>query len=53
MQTYADPDFEVLATRSERLLDEQADDRFAVRAAYRRAMRLELEFFDAVFLPSA
>jgi len=53
VQTYADPDFEVLTARLERLLDEQADDGLAVRAAYRRAMRLELTFFDAVFLPSA
>jgi thiaminase/transcriptional activator TenA len=53
VQTYADPGFEVLTTRLERLLDEQADDGSAVRAAYRRAMRLELAFFDAAFLPSA
>ncbi len=52
MQTYADPNFEVAATRLERLLDEQADDRPAVRAAYRRAMHLELAFFDAALLPS-
>jgi thiaminase/transcriptional activator TenA len=53
VQTYADPGFEVLTTRLERLLDEKADDGSAVRAAYRRAMRLELAFFDAAFLPSA
>ncbi len=53
VQTYADPGFEVLTSRLERLLDEQADDGFAVRAAYRRAMCLELAFFDAVFRPSA
>jgi len=52
VQTYADPNFEVSATRLERLLDEQADDRPAVRAAYRRAMHLELAFFDAALLPS-
>ena len=40
------------ATGLERLLDEQADDRPAVRAAYRRAMHLELAFFDAALLPS-
>ena len=52
VQTYADPNFEVSATLLERLLDEQADDRPAVRAAYRRAMRLELAFFDAALPPS-
>ena len=52
VQTYADPSFEALASRLERLLDEHADDRPAVRAAYRRAMHLELEFFDAALLPS-
>ncbi len=52
VQTYADPNFEVSATRLERLLDEQADDRPAERAAYRRAMHLELAFFDAALLPS-
>jgi thiaminase/transcriptional activator TenA len=31
------------------LLDEQADDTPAVRTAYRRAMRLELAFFEAAF----
>jgi thiaminase/transcriptional activator TenA len=52
VQTYADPNFEVSASLLERLFDEQADDRPAVRAAYRRAMRLELAFFDAALLPS-
>ena len=52
VQTYADPSFEALASRLERLLDEHADDRPAVRAAYRRAMHLELAFFDAALLPS-
>ena len=52
VQTYADPAFEVLATLLERLLDEQADDGPAVRAAYRRAMGLELAFLDAALLPS-
>jgi thiaminase/transcriptional activator TenA len=47
VQTYADPSFEQSASLLERLLDEQADDSPAVRAAYRRAMRLELAFFDA------
>jgi thiaminase/transcriptional activator TenA len=52
VQTYADPPFEALAARLESLLDEHADNTRAVRAAYRRAMRLELAFFDAA-LPSA
>ena len=52
VQTYADPNFEVSATLLERLLDEQANDTPAVRAAYRRAMRLELAFFDAALPPS-
>jgi thiaminase (transcriptional activator TenA) len=47
VQTYADPSFGQLASLLERLLDEQADESPAVRAAYRRAMRLELAFFDA------
>jgi thiaminase/transcriptional activator TenA len=51
VQTYADPTFETLAARLERLLDEHADDTPAVRAAYRRAMRLELAFFHAALPP--
>jgi thiaminase/transcriptional activator TenA len=47
VHTYADPSFEQSASLLERLLDEQADDSPAVRAAYRRAVRLELAFFDA------
>jgi thiaminase/transcriptional activator TenA len=46
VQTYADPEFEATAAALERLLDEQADSA-AVRTAYRRAMQLELAFFDA------
>jgi thiaminase/transcriptional activator TenA len=49
VQTYADPEFEVTARLLERLLDEQADDTPAVRTAYRRAMKLELAFFEAAF----
>jgi thiaminase/transcriptional activator TenA len=45
--TYADPAFEALAARLEGLLDRYAGDTLAVRAAYRRAMRLEVSFFDA------
>jgi thiaminase (transcriptional activator TenA) len=47
VQTYADPDFEALAARLEKLLDDQGDDNPAVTRAYRRAMRLELDFFDS------
>ena len=45
--TYADPEFDGIARVLERLLDEQADGTPAVHRAYRRAMQLELEFFDA------
>lgn len=45
--TYADPDFEALAARLENLLDDQHDESRAVKETYRRAMRLELDFFDA------
>jgi thiaminase/transcriptional activator TenA len=50
--TYADPAFEALASRLERLLDDHGDHGPPVRAAYRRAMRLELAFFDAALPPS-
>ena len=53
VQTYADPEFEATAAALERLLDEQADDAAAVRTAYRRAMQLELAFFDAAFTRNA
>ncbi len=45
--TYADPGFEDLAVTLERLLDRYADDSPAVRATYRRAMQLEVSFFEA------
>jgi thiaminase/transcriptional activator TenA len=47
VDTYADPDFERLAATLEALLDRLAADTPAVRRAYRRAMELELGFFDA------
>lgn len=50
VRTYADPGFEGVASLLERLLDQHADDISAARAAYRRAMRLELAFFDAALL---
>jgi thiaminase/transcriptional activator TenA len=46
---YADPAFGHLADQLEALLDAHAADTPAVRAAYQRAMRLELAFFDAVY----
>jgi thiaminase/transcriptional activator TenA len=45
--TYADPAFESLAARLEALLDEHAADTTDVRMTYRRAMRLEVDFFAA------
>ncbi|SBS76039.1 Transcriptional activator, TenA family [uncultured Mycobacterium sp.] len=47
VQTYADPEFEGIAGVLEGLLDDQAADTPAVRSAYRRAMFLELAFFEA------
>lgn len=47
IRTYADPEFEALAARLEGLLDRYADDTPDVRNAYRRAMVLELAFFEA------
>jgi len=47
--TYADPGFEELAATLERLLDQHAADVPAVRTAYRRAMQLEVGFFDAAW----
>ncbi len=47
IQTYSDPEFGALAARLEGLLDRYADDAPAVRSAYRRAMALEVAFFEA------
>jgi thiaminase/transcriptional activator TenA len=47
IDTYAAPEFESLAARLESLLDCYATDSATVRAAYRRAMQLELAFFQA------
>lgn len=49
VQTYADPGFEEVAALLERLLDRHGNDGPAIRRAYRRAMRLELEFFSAAY----
>ncbi len=45
--TYADPGFEQLAASLELLLDSYADDTADIRGTYRRAMQLEVAFFDA------
>jgi thiaminase/transcriptional activator TenA len=50
VRTYADPGFEALAATLETLLDRHAQDGPAVRRAYRRAMDLELAFFDGAML---
>ena len=47
--TYADPGFEELAVTREGLLDQHASDVPAVRTAYRRAMQLEVGFFEAAW----
>ncbi len=46
VDTYADPAFEELAATLEGLLDVHAEDSPEVRRAYRRAMTLEIAFFD-------
>ncbi len=53
VQTYADPGFDEVAALLERLLDQHGDDVAAARVAYRRAMRLELAFFDAALVPGS
>lgn len=45
--TYSDPEFEGLAAELETLLDRYAPDTPAIRRAYRRAMDLEIGFFEA------
>ncbi len=47
IETYADQGFEGLATKLELLVDRYAEDTPAVRTSYRRAMELELAFFEA------
>jgi thiaminase (transcriptional activator TenA) len=47
IETYASDEFESLAATLEALLDRYATDCASVRAAYRRAMQLELAFFEA------
>jgi len=52
VQTYADPAFEELTAVLERLLDRYAEDTPPTAAAYRRAMDLELAFFDSAWQPA-
>ena len=47
VRTYSDPEFDAIAGVLERLLDEQGRETRVLRRAYRRAMHLELGFFDA------
>ncbi|MBV9228471.1 MAG: TenA family protein [Chloroflexi bacterium] len=47
IRTYASPEFKALAARLEGLLDRYATDTREIRLAYRRAMTLELAFFEA------
>jgi thiaminase/transcriptional activator TenA len=49
VETYADPAFEELARTLERLLDAHAAETPMVRRTYRRAMQLEIAFFDAAY----
>jgi thiaminase/transcriptional activator TenA len=49
VETYADPAFEELASLLEALLDRLGDDEPETGRHYRRAMALELEFFEAAW----
>ena len=49
INTYADPEFDSLATTVEHLLDAYSSDVDRERITYRRAMRMELDFFEAAF----
>ena len=44
--TYSDPEFDALVATLERLLDRYASDTPGTRSAYRRAMELEIAFFE-------
>src|SRR4029079_3995623 len=46
---YADPEFDSLAATVEHLLDAYSSDVDRERIIYRRAMRMELDFFEAAF----
>lgn len=47
IQTYSDPELESLASKLESLLDRYGEDSPELRRTYRRAMRLEVGFFEA------
>jgi thiaminase/transcriptional activator TenA len=47
VRTYAAPEFEALAVKLEALLDRYAHDSPRLRTIYRRAMALEVAFFEA------
>jgi thiaminase/transcriptional activator TenA len=49
INTYADPEFGSLAATLEHILDVYSSDVDRERITYRRAMRLELDFFEAEF----
>ncbi len=49
INTYADPQFNALASTLEHLLDTYSKDEDRERSTYRRAMRLELDFFEAAY----
>lgn len=53
IDTYASDEFDALASTLEVLLIRYAEYTPAVRAAYRRAMQLELDFFSAAYASSA
>jgi thiaminase (transcriptional activator TenA) len=50
INTYADPEFEALATTLEHLLDRYVTDVDRARVTYRRAMQLEVDFFQAAYV---
>ena len=53
IDTYASDEFQSLADTLEALLVHYAEDSPPVRAAYRQAMQLELDFFEAAYTSSS
>lgn len=49
VRAYADPQFDALAVTLEQLLDRYVEDVEQANVTYRRAMRLEVAFFDAAY----